>query len=183
MNASEMTLENRVFATLRKHLIDALDVFGTTGFSVQRFAQAEFTGQDGLVLLAHTGTTKEGFEWCKDKWDADTATLNAAYGWLESHTYDVTILKRMRRDDGEDTITGEDVACQLINWLNGPGVEKLLADGISILRIDGDALMLYNDDSDLYQRRVVFEMKIVLNKGFTMAEPSLDILGVKTKPI
>lgn len=181
--SKELITENELFAKLRENIMTALKTFGITGFSVQRFAQANITNSDGLVLLNHIRTKREGWEWKKFECISKDAELYAEYGWIESVIYQIHIIKKMTNGDTETTITGEDVANRLIAWFNGPGIDKLKDENISNLLIDQDDIMIYNDDSDQYQRRVVFSLNLIVNKKFSQAEPSLNICGVKTKPI
>lgn len=178
--------EYEVFKILRDCCIEGLKVFGISeGLDVRRFAQANFNHGDKLVLLNFIRTTRVGWQ------SAKYPNTSEEYGsqkyrqdeWIEEQTYQISTIKRMLKTDSVETLSAEDMATCLISWFNGRGIEWLRERGLSNYLIDPNSIMVYNDDSDLYQRRPVFELTIIVNKAFKLEQEDLDILGVKTFPI
>ena len=184
--STAMKSEYEVFKILRECIIEGLSVMQISdGVDVRRFAQANFNHGDKLVLINFAKNGRAGWQAAHYKNESDTygSQKNRIDWWIEEQTYQISVIKRMRKDDTTDTITAEDISTRLITWFNGRGLEWLRERGISNYLIDPNSIIVYNDDSDLYQRRPVFDITLVVNKEFTTEEPDLDILGVKTKPI
>ena len=184
--SAEMRSENEVFKTIRDCIIDGLTTFGIeNGVDVRRFAQANFNHGDKLVLMNFVKTSRAGFQ--------ATRYRNATIGgetkftrrdeWIEEQTYQISCIKKMQKDDTVETITAEDIATSLITWFNGRGLDWLRERNLSCYPIDPNSIIVYNDDSDLYQRRPVFNVTFIVNKSFKLAQDHADILGVETKPI
>lgn len=173
--------ENEMFALLRGCIIEGLSYFGVENFDVRKFAQANFNHGDWLVLLNLTDTSRIG-------WQSHTyKDVNGNYvredQWCEEQSYQISTMKRMRSDDTEDTITAEDVSSYLISWFNGPAIMKLREQGVAPLYIDPNSIIVYNDDSDLYQRRPVFTVKIHVPKKFQASATAISALEVETHPV
>jgi hypothetical protein len=179
--SEDMKNENEVFASVRAIILQGLQYFNVEGFDVRRFAQANFNHGDGLVLMNLVDTERAGWQSCK--YVLKDLGFEREDRWIEIQTYQISTIKRMRPEDTVETITAEDVATRLISWFNGVGMEELRKVGLSSFMIDPNSIIVYNDDSDLYQRRPVFEVKIIVNKKFSVGQPDVDILGVRTKPI
>lgn len=181
-----MKNEYEVFKILRECILEGLSVMGVSdGVDVRRFAQANFNNGDKLVLVNFVKSGRAGWQAAKYENENDTygSKKNRVDRWIEEQTYQISVMKRMRKDDTSDTISAEDISTRLISWFNGRGLDWLRERNISNYLIDPNSIIVYNDDSDLYQRRPVFDVTLVVNKQFKIEEPDLDIFGVKTKPI
>lgn len=184
--SAELKNEYEVFKILRECIIEGLTTMSIAdGVDVRRFAQANFNHGDELVLLNLVKTERYGWQSAKYENESETygSQKNRIDRWIEEQTYQISVIKRMRKDDSTDTISAEDIATRLITWFNGRGLDWLRERGISNYLIDPNSIMIYNDDSDMYQRRPVFSVTLIVNKEFKIEEPDLDILGVRTKPV
>lgn len=184
--SSEMRMENEVFKTVRDCILNGLSVFGIrSGIDVRRFAQANFNHGDSLVLLNLVKTNRNGFQATKygDAVISGETKFTRRDEWIEEQIYQISCIKKMQKDDTVETVTAEDISTSLITWFNGRGLDWLRNNNLSCYPIDPNSVIVYNDDSDLYQRRPVFNLTVIVNKSFKLAQDHADILGVETKPI
>lgn len=174
--------EFKIFKILRDITILGLNSVGITDdVDVRRFAQANFNHGDKLILLNCIRTSREG--WQAFKYRPTDESLKRNDEWLELQDWQFSSIKRMRQEDNEDTISAVDIANSLIAWFNGPGSLELRNYGIANLLIDPTSIMIYNDDSDLYQRRPVFTMSIYVPKSLITDAPYLSGLDGEEHPI
>jgi hypothetical protein len=89
----------------------------------------------------------------------------------------------MTNNDTVDTISADDMCNFMITWFNGVGNLDLREKGIANLIIDPHSVIVYNDDSDLYQRRPVFTMEVQIPKSFKWVVPDLSAMDVETYPV
>lgn len=182
--SAEMRGEYEILALLRSCVLEGLKVFGIEqGVDVRRFAQANFNHGDKLVLINLVKTNRVGWQYVKYGMLSTEKDLNRTDKWIEEQVYQISCIKRMLKSDDETTITAEDISTSLITWFNRRGLDWLRDHGLSSYPIDPNSIKVYNDDSDLYQRRPVFNITIIVNKSFKTAQDSTDILGDETKPI
>lgn len=182
--SAELRGEYEVLALIRSCIIEGLKTYGIdSGIDVRMFAQANFNHGDKLVLLNLINTKRCG----RQMTDYVGGNTNDVYSrrdsWIEERTYQVSVMKKMNKDDDENTVTAEDISMRLISWFNGLGLDWLRENGLSCYPIDPNSIIVYNDDSDLYQRRPVFAVTVIVNKSFKLAQPDIKIIGVVTKPI
>ena len=185
MSAERMG-EYEVFALLRTCLMNGLSEFGiSTGVDVRRFAQANFNHGDKLVLLNLVKTARVGWQ-ARSYGMAEFDKVDKFArkdSWIEEQTYQVSCIKKMLKTDDETTLTAEDMSTSLITWLNGRGLDWLREHELSCYPIDPNSIIVYNDDSDLYQRRPVFSVTVIVNKSFKVAHPDVEVVGVETMPV
>lgn len=181
--SDSMKLENEVFKILRDSSIEGLEfVLGkNNGVGVMRFAQASFTYSDNIILLNHILTDREG--WQSVRYGNVQGIEKRTDEWLENQHWQFTALKRMRQEDTVDTLSADDLANALIIWFNGKGIYDLKSRGLSNLLIDPHEIFVYNDDSNLYQRRIVFTMKVLVSKEFSTRVDTVDSLEWETHPV
>lgn len=163
--------EYAVFKRLRDECVTAMEKFGLTDFDVRRFAQANLATGDKLVLLNHISNDRvgwQGFQYAKNGLRTDE--------WIDEQTWQISFIKKMRQGDTVETVTADDMCSYAVAWLNGQGMVSLKSDGIALLIIDSNDIMVYNDDSDLYQRRPVLTMKAQIVKKFTESYAWTDVI-------
>ena len=71
----------------------------------------------------------------------------------------------------------------LITWFNGKGCDEFRRVGVANLRIDPSSVIVYNDDSNIYQKRAVFTMKLQVPRDFEYGMIAADVLKPKIAPI
>lgn len=176
--------EYQIFKILREACIEGMNRMGITdGFDVRRFAQAHLATGNKLVLLNLVDAERVGWQGHSYRFDVSSGKELRTDEWIDQQSWHFHIIKKMEKDDNVDTVTADDMANMMITWFNGPGVEYLKSRGLANLVIDPHSIMVYNDDSDLYQRRVVFSMKIQIPKSFTVDENFVSIDAIVTHPI
>lgn len=176
--------EYQVLKILRDSIIKGLEEFGIKdGVDCRRFAQANFNHGDKLVLLNLVDSQRVG-------WQAFNFKFNQARGkeerideWIEQQTWQISAIKRMLQNDDTETVSADDMITALITWFNGIGNLDLRKSGIANLPIDARSVMVYNDDSDLYQRRVLFTMEVQVPKSFISVTPDMSTLDIETRPV
>lgn len=175
--------ENEVFSILRECAMLGLREYGLdSGIEVQKFAQANMTYQDKLVLMQLTHHRKVG-------WQAHYYKQDAIHGfkrseeWIDEQYWSISTIKRMQNTDSADTVTADDIALALVTWFNGPGLDWLRNNGMATLPIDPTEIMVYTDDSQLYQRRPVFEMVVQVPKAYAKKSNEVTALEVETHPV
>lgn len=181
--SATMKNENEVFKILRESSLAGLEyVLGkNNGVEVMRFAQASFTYSDNLILLNHILTDREG--WQAVHYEQLLGAEKRTDEWIENQHWQFTALKRMRQEDTTSTLAADDLANALILWFNGKGVYDLKSRGVSNLLIDPHEIFVYNDDSNLYQRRIVFTMKVLVPKEFSGSVDTVGALEWETHPV
>ena len=141
---------------------------GKKEWDVLEFAQASFTNADKIVLIDFVCADRVGFQGFDYKAENGQANATRTDDWLEEQTWNIhTLLKMKPSESTESALTCIDAANMLISWMNGPGAMKMLSKKIGVLRIDQSRIFVYNDDSELYQRRAVFPLKIQVAKEFS----------------
>lgn len=132
------------------------------GWGVMEFAQASFNNADKVVLLDYMDSQRVGFQgWKYGGVLNDSTKASRTDDWLEQQTWLVHTLRRIKPSDVSATLmTCEDMADILIGWFNGQGGVEFKKHGIGTLRIDRNRIFVYNDESELYQKRAVFPLRI-----------------------
>lgn len=184
--SAEKRGEYEILSLLRSCVIEGLSTFGIgSGVDVRRFAQANFNHGDKLVLLNLVKTNRVGRQ--TERYGNAIIQQESKFArtdeWIEEQTYQISCIKKMLKTDSENTVTAEDISSDLITWFNGRGLDWLREHNLSCYPIDPNSIIVYNDDSDLYQRRPVFNVTVIVNKSFKLAAPCTDVLGVETKPV
>lgn len=182
---------------VQKYLIasikNGLIAFGQTktvsGKTVARFDCVEF-GQpmmwklDECIALNHIANKRIG--WQGRTYLTSSLLYYKKSEWLEEQLWNVHVLLKRKMSNGAptvDTITAEDVAEMLKTWFNDNGCAELRTNHISVLPIDHTDVILYNDDSSLYQKRAVIRMSLIVPKEFQYRENEALGLGVETYPV
>ena len=181
--SESMKGEFEVFKILRDCAMLGLAAFGIDKTEVQRFAQANMEHADRLVLFNLVGHGRYGWQYRTYSASELPGKLGRKENWIDEQSWQVSTLKRMRNSDTESTASADDVAECLVTWFNGKGLEYLRTKGMSTLPIDPREIMVYNDDSSLYQRRPVFNMTVLVPKMFSTETPKVVALEVETHPI
>lgn len=179
-----MNGENQIFKILREACIEGMNQMGITdGFDVRRFAQAHLATGNKLVLLNLIDSERIGWQAHSYKFDVDSGKEIRTDEWIDQQSWQFHIIKKMEKNDNVNTITADDICNYLMVYFNGVGNLELRKHGMANLPIDPHSIMVYNDDSDLYQRRVVFTMKLQVPKSFQWEVPELSVMDIDTLPI
>lgn len=171
----------RVQEIIRSNILKMLEALGMEGWGVMEFAQANFMNADKVILI--NCIRRERVGWQDTQYLDSVSGLNETDSWLEQQTWQIhTILKR-KGDETADDMLAEDMSSILMTWFNGRGCDMFREYGMANLRIDHDNLLVYNDDSDLYQKRAVFSLKVQVPKKLEFKQDSIEALIPKIKPV
>lgn len=151
------------------------------GWGIMEFAQASFTSANKIILINPVRVKRLGWQGWKYK-NAEFQLHRVDELIEEQHWQIHVILKKSTNPSIED-MQADDVASILVSWLNGLGVSEFRKYGVVNTRIDANQIIVYNDDSELYQKRAVFTVKIQVLKELTIEQVDAIIDGVETKPI
>lgn len=168
-----------VLKIIRDVVLRGLSELGISDFDCLEFGQPSVQNMDRVVTCRLAKIEQVG--WQRFSFNATKETRLDE--WIEQQSWQLqTIMKRSGAKVSADTLTSEDVSGMLRVWLNGKGNEKFRMEGCASLRIDPLTVFVYNDDSELYQRRVAFTMKLQVPKELSFGQ---EYVGweVETKPI
>ena len=166
---------------LRKVIENGLGALGHEGCAVMEFANASFQNADNIVLLNLIGTKRVG--WQARDFSPYDAKLVARENWIEEQKWQIHCIKKRPTSNANIRTTAEDIADDLVTWFNCRGCDELRTYGMANLRIDSDAVIVYNDNSDLYQKRAVFTVKIQVPKELTFEQDVVDAIIPDVEPI
>jgi len=176
-----------VIDILREVTLAGLNAFGYGNFSFMEFGQASFQSADGFdgYILVNLVRNRR-ITWVAGKYENGAGgALLGRDEWIdEQHWQFHVVLKRKGGSPASgEAVVAEDVATNLITWLNGRGVALLRARGVAPLNVDASRIFTYNDDSWIYQKRAVFTVKIQVPKEFKYEQPPMDIIKPSVLPI
>lgn len=170
---------------IQKIMIGCFDAcfkaYALSDWQVMEFANPVLTKANKVILLNCISSRRVGFQGHSYSAHDSSLKLLRTDDWLEEQLWQIhCICKR----GTPDAMLPEDMAELLVTWYNGEGCNYLRSKGIASVRIDFMNVFVYNDDSDLYQKRAVFTVKIQVPKELTMAgiEP-LDMVKPEVYPV
>lgn len=179
-----MSAKNKSRLEVQKILLDnisdCLKAFGLSEWVIMEFANASFQKSDKVILLNNIRNERIG--WQGRRYASDS---NGIFGrteeFIDEQSWQIHVIAK-RKAKPSDTLA-EDVANQLMTWFNGFGLEGLISKGVAPLRVDTENIIVYNDDSDLYQKRAVFTVKLQVPKEVTLNQAEMAAIKPKLMPI
>lgn len=181
-----MSLDNKNRIEVQDALIDVikegLALLQYTGWMVMEYAPSQFASFDKVISLQLLRSRNAGWQGHKDRMvDGKPVTVET---WIDQQSWQVQIiLKRKKRIDGS-SILAEDIANNLSAWLNSAhGVMAMRRRGLAPLIVDDKLIFVYNDNSEIYQKRAVFTVKVQVPKELIVAEEGLDAIKPDIKPV
>ena len=182
-----MSANNKTRYEIQKILSDCIKsglvtlVGESHGFGVMEFAQASFQKADRIVLMNLVRSNRIG--WQGRNYHMVNDMLKKTEDWIECQHWQFHVVLKKLPNPTIETLQADDVASMLITWFNGPGSEFLRTRGVANERVDASSLIVYNDDSDLYQKRAVFTVKLQVPKELTIGAEVIDAVIPKVKPV
>lgn len=167
-----------VQAILGDNLMAALTQFGLTNWGVAEFANPSLQNMNGVVLMNYLKSNR--FGWQGDSIDS---LLIEHQEWMEIQSWQIHCIAKRTDSTTDSSILAEDVASDLIAWFNGHGCKYFRERGLSNLVIDANSILVYNDNSNLYQKRAVFTVKIVVPKEITSTVDELTQIQPNIMPV
>ena len=171
----------KVQKILRSVIDEGLNAMGLSGWAVQEFASPHYVSFDKCVLMNLVRSNRLG--WQHDNLTGDDSTTVRKDEWLELEHWQLHVIAKRPTAADADSVVAEDVASELVAWLNGPGMDRFRANGIAPERIDGSTILVYNDDNEIYQKRAVFTVKIEVPKELTTDAIEADAVKPKVMPV
>ena len=177
-NKNRIEVQDALIAVIE----EGLALLQYTGWTVMEYAPSQFASFDKVISLQLLRSRNAGWQGHEDRMvDGRPVTVEK---WIDQQSWQVQIiLKRKRRIDGS-SILAEDIANNLAAWLNSAhGVVAMKKRGLAPLIIDDKLIFVYNDNSEIYQKRAVFTVKVQVPKELTMSEVEMEVLLPKIKPV
>ena len=175
--SSEKKTRLEVQNLLKKTIEDGMSAMGHNGWMVMEFANASFQNSNKIVLMNLIGTKRVG--WQGRSYSPHQEGLVMRESWIEEQRWQIHCIRKRPTSDADPGILAEDVASDLVTWFNGAGCERLRQRGMANLRIDSDSVIVYNDNSDLYQKRAVFTVKIQVPKELKLKVEAVTVDGIE----
>ena len=177
-NKNRIEVQDALIAVIE----EGLALLQYTGWTVMEYAPSQFASFDKVISLQLLRSRNAGWQGHEDRMvNGRPVTVEK---WIDQQSWQVQIiLKRKRRIDGS-SILAEDIANNLAAWLNSAhGVMAMKKRGLAPLIIDDKLIFVYNDNSEIYQKRAVFTVKVQVPKELTMSEVEMEVLLPKIKPV
>ena len=177
-NKNRIEVQDALIATIE----EGLALLRYTGWTVMEYAPSQFASFDKVISLQLLRSRNAGWQGHEDRMvDGRPVTVEK---WIDQQSWQVQIiLKRKRKIDGS-SILAEDIANNLSAWLNSAhGVMAMKRRGLAPLIVDDKLIFVYNDNSEIYQKRAVFTVKVQVPKELTMSEVEMEVLLPKIKPV
>ena len=171
----------KVQKILRSVIYEGLNAIGFTGWDVNEFASPKYVSFDKCVLMNLVRSHRLG--WQYDNLTGDDSTTVRKDEWLELEHWQLHVIAKRPTAADADSVVAEDVASELVAWLNGPGMNRFRANGIAPERIDGATILVYNDDNEIFQKRVVFTVKIQVPKELITDEHEIEAIKPDVMPV
>ena len=170
-----------VQAILKSCIENGLAFMQRTGWAVMEFANASFQRADKVVLMRLIGSHRVG--WQATSHSLHDGNLIARDEWIEEQHWQIHCVCKRKQSATPNDEFPEDACSDLVTWFNGRGCDELRTHRMANLRIDSDSIFVYTDNSDLYQKRAVFTVKIIVPKEVSAGEIELDALVPKIYPV
>ena len=177
-NKNRIEVQDALIATIE----EGLALLQYTGWMVMEYAPSQFASFDKVISLQLLRSRNAGWQGRENRMiDGKPVTVEK---WIDQQSWQgQIILKRKRRIDGS-SILAEDIANNLAAWLNSAhGVIAMKRRGLAPLIVDDKLIFVYNDNSEIYQKRAVFTVKVQVPKELIMAEEGLDAIKPDIKPV
>lgn len=176
LNKRRFEVQSILRGAILKGLAATLSKEEAAKWEVVEHGNAALVNADGAILMKLVRIKNHGWQWDTEHADeSDEASSESdessesSEEAIDEHQIQLQswqlhfIRKRTDETTDEDYVVS-DVASNIASWFNGRGCEVLRKKNISNFRIDTAQIFEYNDNSDLYQKRVVFTIKLCVPK-------------------
>lgn len=166
---------------IRAAILKAFNDLSLSGWSCIEFANTAMQNANKVVMMNLTRIMRVGWQSGKDL--MDNGVFKHQERWMECQYWQFHIILKRDSSTTDSSILAEDVANNLIGWFNGWGLEYLRNKGLSINWIDNSSVLVYNDNSDLYQKRVVIPIEFNVPKMLVANQIEAELGEAETYPI
>lgn len=180
-----MSKENKTRFDVQKIIkgavLRAFTDLSMTGWSCVEFASPLMLKADKVVMLNLIKTHRVTWQSPKD------VMVNGVFKhqerWMECQHWQMHIVMKRTASTTDSSKVAEDIANDLTGWFNGWGLQYLRDRGVSINWIDNSSILVYNDNSDLYQKRVVIPVEVNVPKMLVANQIEMELDGGDVKAI
>lgn len=178
-----MSVENRtrleVQTVLRSCILEYFTKSSQTGWDAVEFGNFNKVNTDKVVTMNYIRSKDVGWQYCV----YDGSPLLRKDQKITQQDWQIQVILKRSASTGDGATLAEDIAENLIMWFNGIGCEYLRKNGMANLRIDTNSVIVYNDNSDLYQKRAVFTVKIQMQKELITDEHEIEAIKPDVMPV
>lgn len=178
-----MSVENRtrleVQTVLRSCILEYFNKSSQTGWDAVEFGNFDKVKADKVVTMNYIRSKDVG-------WQSSTfegSPLVRKDRKISQQDWQLQVILKRSASTTDGDILSEDIADNLVMWFNGPGCDYFRKHGMACIRIDTNSIIVYNDNSDLYQKRAVFTVKIQMPKELTIGDIEADAMKPKVQPV
>ena len=158
---------------VRDNILSGFEKLGLSGWDVKEFANAHMTKADKVVLMNYIRTRRVG--WQGRTYAVSSESLKRSEEWIAEQHWQIHCIAKRPSSPNAATVLSEDMADILVAWFSTPeSVDLFRASGIAPLRVSGNDVIVYTDNSDLYQKRAVFTLKLQVPKSMDMQQPDVS---------
>ena len=168
-NAFKNRLE--VQKVLRGTILSALEKLGHTGWGCAEFSSPQYVSFDKCVLMNLVRSEKIGNGGIVYQRSNDS--LIGKVEWIDRQHWQIHIIAKRKLNATSSTIVPEDIANELVAYLNTFGVDEFRKCGCAPERIDTTTIFIYNDDNEIYQKRAVFTLKLQVPKELSIMQDEM----------
>lgn len=148
-------------------------------WEVVEHGNAALVNADGAILMKLVRIKNHGWQWDtehidesdeasgeSDESDESSESCEEAIDehQIQLQSWQLHFIRKRTDETTDEDYVVSDVASNIASWFNGRGCEVLRKNNVSNFRIDTAQIFEYNDNSDLYQKRVVFTMRLCVPK-------------------
>lgn len=150
---------------------------GHEGWIAMEFANASFQRANSIVLMNRLRSKRVG--WQGRKYEPTVGELRRVDEYIDEQHWQLSLIRKRKNDTTHGDELVEDAADDLVAYFNGYGCDDFRKHDIGMLRIDADSVIVYNDNSDLYQKRAVFTVKIQVPKELKLKVEAVTVDGIE----
>ena len=158
---------------IRGNILSGLETLGYSGWDVKEFANAHMTKADKVVLLNYIRSVRVG--WQGKRYAVEDDSLRKSEEWISEQHWQIHCIAKRPSSPNAITVLSEDIADILVAWFStSESVDMFRRNGVAPLKIRGNDVIVYNDNSDLYQNRAVFTLKLQVPKEIDIAQHNVS---------
>ena len=163
-NKNRIEVQDALIAVIE----EGLALLQYTGWMVMEYAPSQFASFDEVISLPLLRSRNAGWQGHEDRMvDGRPVTVEK---WIDQQSWQGQITLQRKRRIHRPSILSEDIANNLAAWLNSAhGVVAMKRRGLAPLIVDDKLIFVYNDNSEIYQKRAVFTLKVQVPEGLTMS--------------
>ena len=143
------------------------------GFVSMEFGQAAFTKGDRLILLKQYSTQRYG--WQGRNYNSADGKFYRTEKWIDRQMWQIHVIMKKVSNPTVESLQADDIGNFIITWFNGQGCDSLRKRGIAPERTSEASIVVYDDDSDLYQKRAVIMVRLQVPKEITTEVDSMHV--------